>query len=85
MASARRAKMRYLEFSMKYQIGDTISYRPFGGGIRHVIVNCKEDDIKKGEPGFIGELVWTDIDKYGRGRVWGYDYQITAINPPTRN
>ena len=66
--------MRYLEFSMKYQVGDTISYRPFGGGIRHVIVNCKEALVGiKGEPGFIGELIWTDIDKYGRGRVWGYD------------
>jgi len=66
---------------MKYQVGDTISYRPFCGGIRHVTIDTKEGDIKKGDPGFVGELVWSDCeyDKGRLGRVWGYDAQVTGI------
>lgn len=56
----------------KYRVGSVIQYRPFGGGLRTVTVDVKEDDIKNGRPGFDGI---TD-----RGEpVWGYDDQIVAV------
>ena len=54
---------------MKYEIGDTIEYQPFGGSTRIVTVRYKDRDIKNGRPGF-------DADD-----VWGYDYQIVRVIP----
>jgi hypothetical protein len=61
---------------MEYKAGDEISYRPFGGGLRHVLVEERLSDVKHGRPGLTGIVT--------RGRekgtpVWGYDYQIATL------
>ena len=57
--------------SLNYKVGDTITYRPFGGSLRTVVVVDKCDDIKNGYPGFDG-----DNDE---GHWWGYDDQIVRV------
>ena len=59
---------------INYKVGDVIRYRSFGGDIRTVRVEGKEEDIKNGYPGFFG------TDSEGGG-VWGYDNQIIALIP----
>jgi hypothetical protein len=59
--------------AINYNVGDEIAYRTFGGGIRHVLVHNKEDDVKNGRPGFDGEMALDGSP------VWGYDEQIVAI------
>lgn len=59
-----------------YEVGDTITYSPFGGGVRYVLVNNKEDDVKNGLPGFDGELI---VDGPTGEYVWGYDNQILDV------
>lgn len=56
----------------KYRVGSVIQYVSFGGGLRTVTVDEKEDDIKGGRPGFGG------INDRGEG-VWGYDDQIITV------
>ncbi len=56
----------------KYRVGSVIQYVSFGGGLRTVTVDEKEDDIKGGRPGFDG------VTDRGEG-VWGYDDQIIAV------
>lgn len=65
-----------------YKEGSIIVYRPFGGGRRTVLVECKESNIKNGRPGFDGVL----CDREGKpihdeheGGVWGYDDQIISV------
>lgn len=53
----------------KYNVGDLITYRTFGGGKRTGVVSLKEEDIKNGQPGFDLETGY-----------WGYDSQITHVN-----
>jgi len=57
---------------MHYDIGDTVTYQPFGGGERTVLVTEKAD-IKDGRPGFGGTM------SNGQPEVWGYDDQITSV------
>jgi hypothetical protein len=57
---------------MNYEIGHVVTYKTFGGGIRHVKVKVKEADIKNGWPGFAGK------DIHNKSSVWGYDDQIIA-------
>ena len=57
---------------IKYKVGDTIQYRDFGGNLRTVLVNGREEDIKNGEPGFFGSM------EDGMG-AWGYDDQIVRV------
>ena len=64
---------------MDYQIGDVITYQPFGGGTRRVRVTHKEPDIKNGRPGFDGQLIGDVPDGLGDG-VWGYDDQILMVS-----
>lgn len=61
--------------TMNYEVGDIISYRPFGGGGRRVRVTARYDDIKNGRPGFDGELVNASPDDLYTS-VWGFDSQI---------
>lgn len=56
---------------MNYKEGDRIAYST-GGGIRIVTVDCREDDIKNGRPGFDGTMD-------DGTTVWGYDAQITKV------
>lgn len=56
----------------EYQIGDVISYVPFGGGRRTGVVTNKEDDVKNGRPGF--DMRGLDGESY-----WGYDDQIIEV------
>ena len=56
----------------KYRVGSVIQYVSFGGELRTVTVDEKEDDIKDGRPGFGG------IDDRAED-VWGYDDQIVAV------
>ena len=57
---------------MKYTIGDTITYKQFGGTLRTGTVTNHEDDIKNGEPGF-------DIVDENGDAWWGYDHQIVRV------
>lgn len=61
---------------MNYEIGDTITYRAFGGEMRIVRVTEKHEEVKNGKPGFTGESIhggeWS--------AVWGYDDQITRVH-----
>lgn len=56
-----------------YEVGDTISYTPFGGGVRRVRVVESFADVKNGEPGFDGIVL--DGPEEG-ATVWGYDRQV---------
>lgn len=58
----------------KYQIGDKIAYRAFGGELRVVVVDSKSANIKNDRPGFDAHMV-DDPDEF----VWGYDDQIERI------
>lgn len=61
---------------MEYNVGDTITYRAFGGVLRVVRVEEKDPDIKNGQPGFDG----TVIEGPDAGMsVWGYDDQIEIV------
>lgn len=52
-----------------YEIGDTITYRPFGNSpIRTGVVIEKDAEIKHGEPGFVLDT-----------NAWGYDDQIISV------
>ena len=57
---------------LNYRVGSIITYRTFGGEIRRVTVESKEDDIKNGRPGFDGQV------RDGEW-CWGYDDQITSV------
>lgn len=59
----------------RYYIGDTVTYLAFGGVRRRVLVQHKEHDVKNGRPGFTGVEMDTDLP------VWGYDSQITSVQP----
>ena len=63
---------------LEYKVGDTISYRPFGGGIRRVRVTARHADVKNGRPGFDGELL-EGATALGTIEVWGYDNQIVSM------
>jgi len=56
----------------KYKVGSTIKYRAWGGEVRTVVVDEKEDDIKNGRPGFGGTTKSGDD-------CWGYDDQIIQV------
>lgn len=58
--------------NLNYRVGSTIKYRTWGGEIRKVVVESKEDDIKNGRPGFDGQI------RDGEW-CWGYDDQITEV------
>jgi hypothetical protein len=60
---------------VEYEAGDVIWYRPFGGGLRRVLVEERLADVKHGRPGFDG----TVVSGPEKGTpVWGYDHQIVA-------
>lgn len=66
---------------MEYKVGDVIAQQSFGGGVRYVLVETKEEDVKNGRPGFDGILVTSDgtpIEGEFTG-VWGYDSQIMDV------
>lgn len=72
----------------QYEVGDTIRYSPFGGGIRSVKVTGKDADIKNCKPGFIGILtdsvsgapVPSETEPGTDQTVWGYDNQIVSVH-----
>ena len=57
---------------VSYNEGDTIAYRNNAGELVTVVVDYKDDDIKRGEPGFEGTTA------NGR-QVWGYDNQVVRV------
>lgn len=61
---------------MDYNVGDTIVYSTFGGDLRVVLVEGKDEDIKNGCPGFDGTVI--EGPDIGMG-VWGYDNQIVEV------
>jgi hypothetical protein len=64
---------------VEYEAGDVIWYRPFGGGLRRVIVDGRRlADVKHGRPGFDG-IVVSGPEK--GTAVWGYDDQIVLLQP----
>jgi len=66
---------------MKYKVGDIIEYRTFGGELRKVKVEIKEEDVKNGRPGFDGTIIdmANKDNKILQDSVWGYDSQITRV------
>ena len=63
-------------FTRRYNVGDSISYTPIGGGpSRLVVVTEKYDDVDNGLPGFDGYIVGESTD----AGVWGYDDQIDFV------
>ena len=61
---------------VEYEAGDVIWYRPFGGGLRRVLVEQRLADVKHGRPGFDG----TVVSGPEKGvPVWGYDDQIVPL------
>jgi hypothetical protein len=61
---------------MEYEAGDVIWYRPFGGGLRRVLVEQRLADVKHGRPGFDG----TVVSGPEKGTpVWGYDHQVVPL------
>lgn len=62
---------------VNYNVGDTIQYRHSGGGIRTVLVEDKDPDIKNGRPGFAG--LCTSEDMPFGGGCWGYDDQVIRV------
>jgi hypothetical protein len=63
------------------RVGDIVHYSPFGGGNRRVKVTNREPDIKNGRPGFDGYLLDDIGARVANGEVWGYDDQITRVEP----
>ena len=59
-------------FDQEPEVGDTLTYSPFGGGIRIIQVTEVDEDIKNGRAGFSG------VDKDGNN-WWGYNSQIIVI------
>ena len=72
--------------NVKYDVGDIIEYAVFGGTLRTVKVENKDENVKNGEPGFDGIQLDPNgnptrdfIDPNGIAHVWGYDFQITRV------
>lgn len=68
---------------MTYDVGSIIEYSTWGGSVRRILVEDKEDDIKNGRPGFSGKCVNPNTNKpyeqTSSNGVWGYDSQITRV------
>ena len=66
--------------NFNYKAGSVIEYRCFGGDLRRVVVEYRDDDIKNGCPGFVGMPTKgpSTINGVTAG-VWGYDSQIVAV------
>lgn len=58
-----------------YNEGDIIVYRT-ATGLRTVLVDYRDPDVKNGRPGFEGTV--TEGAEKGRD-VWGYDEQIVRV------
>jgi hypothetical protein len=71
-----KVRMKTGGLIVEYDAGDVIWYRPFGGGLRRVIVEERLADVKNGRPGFDG-LVLSGPEK--GVAVWGYDDQIVPL------
>jgi hypothetical protein len=63
---------------MRYKVGSLITYQPFCGEPRTVLVEEKEADIKNDRSGFAGVLM-ENGEPTGFG-VWGYDSQIVKVD-----
>jgi hypothetical protein len=67
---------------VNYKKGDVVEYSVGPGHLRHVRVAMKRKNIKNGEPGFQGEIVWDPVEAWSPGdQAWGYDCKITRVNP----
>lgn len=65
---------------ISYDVGDIVTYTPFGPGTRCVLITGKDADIKNGKPGFVGDV----IDDNGNPiSFWGYDHQIIHVSRKT--
>jgi hypothetical protein len=58
----------------RYDVGDTIAYQPFVGGVRTIVVTYRDDNIKDGYAGFDGYIIG-----HPDMTVWGYDDQIVGV------
>ena len=73
------------ESQFGFGIGDVIEYSPFGGGLRRVLVDEVDVDIKNGRPGFSGlelEAGATSGDAEYSSGVWGYCSQVVRVVGP---
>ena len=71
-----------------YDVGDVIEYQLLVGGLRWVLVEEKEPDIKNGQPGFCGSVV-LETSEYKVADleneigcevgVWGYDDRVLRV------
>lgn len=62
---------------MNYSEGDVVIQATFGGGMRRVRIEYREDDVKNGYPGFVGDIL--DGNDAVIGQAWGYDDQIVGV------
>lgn len=67
--------------TMAYAVGDVVTYRLWGGGLRTGVITEKFDDVKNGEPGFDMKIPASLSSLAGEPEMfWGYDSQIVAVN-----
>lgn len=59
-------------YGQEIEIGDRVTYAPFTGNPRTIVITQASDDIKNGRAGFSG------IDKEGEA-WWGYNDQIIVV------
>ena len=61
-----------------YKVGDIITYWNNASETIRLKVKEREEDVKNGHPGFYGQII--DVEG-ADGQVWGYDYQVTNVEP----
>ncbi len=68
--------------TLAYAVGDVVTYRLWGGGLRTGVITEKFDDVKNGEPGFDMEIPGSTSQFTGTPEMfWGYNTQIVEVIP----
>ena len=67
--------------TMAYAVGDVVTYRLWGGGLRTGVITERFDDVKNGEPGFDMKIPASLSEPTGDTMFWGYDSQIVVVIP----
>lgn len=67
--------------SVQYRVGDIVVHATFTDLTRRVRVTRRSANIKGGQPGFYGELVDAEGWLPAGTLVWGYDEQVTHVEP----
>jgi hypothetical protein len=76
IATRERHEMTQETSTLTYAVGDVVTYRTWGDGLRTGVITEKFDDVKNGEPGFDMKISGSE-----GGMFWGYDTQIVEVIP----